>query len=126
VKEIIFSADKKRHDAAASRAAAGEQKQLRGTYLFEKVLTASDTSPLGRIILPKVGTLFSSFYNLFIWSARPENLKPVKVGRPSDILIKFLFVFEILLPRGYLQANLHSLPFLSWWLIRTYCVMNRR
>lgn len=95
MREIIISADKKRHDAAASRAAAGDQKQLRGTYLFEKVLTASDTSPLGRIILPKVGTLFSSFYNFFIWSARPENLKPVKVGRSSDILIKFFSCLKL-------------------------------
>lgn len=30
---------------------------MRGKFLFEKVLTASDTSPLGRIILPKVSRL---------------------------------------------------------------------
>ncbi|GAQ85049.1 hypothetical protein KFL_002190030 [Klebsormidium nitens] len=29
------------------------QRPMRGKFLFEKVLTASDTSPLGRIILPK-------------------------------------------------------------------------
>jgi hypothetical protein len=42
------------------------QQPMRGSFLFEKVLTVSDTSPLRRIILPKVGLLL---YSMMILSA---------------------------------------------------------